>query len=239
MAVNLNGLFIDIVLVMKDSEYFKFDAITIVPAIGFVFTMWLVYWLEVKFHFRFTDNGIRPEKVSGLQGIFFGPFIHSGLKHLWSNTIPCLGLITALVYFYRSVWVKVLIIGLLITGFTTWLIGRPSYHIGASGVVYMLVAFLFFKGLFTGHYKLLALTFLVAFFYGSLVWYVLPIEDGISWEGHLSGAVTGVLLAIFTKSKTPEKKRYEWELDQYDEELDPFMRHFDKDGNFIELDEEE
>ena len=134
---------------------------------------------------------------------------------------------------------SVLIIGLLITGFTTWLIGRPSYHIGASGVVYMLVAFLFFKGLFTGHYKLLALTFLVAFFYGSLVWYVLPIEDGISWEGHLSGAVTGVLLAIFTKSKTPEKKRYEWELDQYDEELDPFMRHFDKDGNFIELDEEE
>ena len=224
---------------MKDSEYFKFDAITVIPAVLFVLLMWLVYWLEISFHFRFTDNGIRPEKVSGLQGIFFGPFIHSGLKHLWSNTIPCLVLITALVYFYRSVWVKVLIIGLLITGFTTWLIGRPSYHIGASGVVYMLVAFLFFKGLFTGHYKLLALTFLVAFFYGSLVWYVLPIEDGISWEGHLSGAVTGVLLAIFTKSKTPEKKRYDWELDQYDEELDPFMRHFDKDGNFIELDEEE
>ncbi len=224
---------------MKDTEYFKFDALTIIPAIAFVFIMWLVYWLEIKFNFRFTDNGIRPNKLSGLQGVFFGPFIHSGLKHLWSNTIPSIVLITALMYFYRNIAIRVLLIGIIVTGISTWFMGRPSYHIGASGIVYMLASFLFFKGIFTGHYKMLALTFLVAFFYGSLVWYVLPIEEGISWEGHLSGAITGLLLALLTANKLPEKRKFQWETDHYNEEDDPFMRHFDADGNFIELNEEE
>ena len=224
---------------MKDTDYFKFDIVTVVPALLFVLIMWVVYWLEVRFHFRFNNHGIQPQKVSGLQGVVFGPFIHSGLKHLWSNSLPSLILLTALSFFYRRISLFVLIIGLLLTGVLTWLIGRPSYHIGASGVVYMLTAFLFFKGLFTGHYKLLSLSFLVAFFYGSMVWYVLPIEEGISWEGHLSGAISGIVLAIFTKNKLPQKKKYLWELEQYNEDEDPFMRHFDENGNFIEFSEEE
>ena len=225
---------------MKDSEYFKFDGFTVLPAVVFVFVMWLVYWLEVKFHFRFTDNGIRPQQFSGLQGVFFSPFIHSGLNHLWSNSLPCFILITALSFFYRRVSLWVLVGGMLLTGVFTWFLGRPSYHIGASGVVYMLTAFLFFKGVFTGHYKLLSLSFLVAFFYGSLIWYVLPIKEGISWEGHLSGAIAGMFLAIVTRNKLPEKRKYVWESEQYKEEEDPFMRHFDENGNFIEsIDEEE
>lgn len=224
---------------MKDSEYFSFNIWTVVPALLFVFVMWFVYWLEVKFSFRFTDNGIRPEKLDGLQGVFFGPFIHGSLKHLWSNTLPCLILLTALNFFYKSSSLKVLIYGAIITGMLTWLIGRPSYHIGASGIVYMLAAFLFFKGLLTGHYKMLSLSFLVAFFYGSLVWYVLPIEKGVSWEGHLSGAIAGILLAILIRNELPEKKKYDWELDMYNEDDDPFMKHFDNNGNFIELHDEE
>ncbi|AUC79194.1 rhomboid family intramembrane serine protease [Nonlabens sp. MB-3u-79] len=225
---------------MKDSEYFKFDGFTVLPAVFFVFVMWLVYWLEVKFHFRFTDNGIRPHRLSGLQGVVFSPFIHSGLKHLWSNSLPCLILITALSFFYRRVSFYVLVGGIVLTGVLTWLLGRPSYHIGASGVVYMLTAFLFFKGVFTGHYKLLSLSFLVAFFYGSLIWYVLPIKEGVSWEGHLSGAIAGLFLAIVTRNKLPEKRKYVWELEHYKEEEDPFMLHFDENGNFVEsIDEEE
>jgi membrane associated rhomboid family serine protease len=129
--------------------------------------------------------------------------------------------------------------GICITGILTWFVGRPSYHIGASGVVYMLAAFLFFKGILTRHYKMLSVSFLVAFFYGSMVWYVLPIKEGVSWEGHLSGAIAGIILAVVTRSKLPEKKRYVWELDQYKEEEDPFMRQFDKNGNFMEFREEE
>jgi membrane associated rhomboid family serine protease len=224
---------------MKDSEYFTFNIWTILPALLFVFVMWLVYWLEVKFSFRFTDNGIRPGRLAGLQGVLFGPFIHGSLKHLWSNTLPCLILLTALNFFYKYISFKVTILGILITGVLTWLMGRPSYHIGASGVVYMLAAFLFFKGVLTRHYKMLSLSFLVAFFYGSLVWYVLPIEEGISWEGHLSGAIAGIILAIVIRSSLPAKKKYAWELDQYNEEDDPFMKHFDENGNFIELIDEE
>lgn len=224
---------------MRDSEYFKFDAITIAPALLFVLTMWVVYWLEITFHFRFNDNGIRPQRLSGLQGVFFGPFIHSGLKHLWSNSLPSLVLITALSFFYRKLSFQVLLIGIILTGVLTWFMGRSTYHIGASGVVYMLTTFLFFKGIFTRHYKMLSLSFLVAFFYGSLVWYVFPIEEGISWEGHLSGAISGIVLAIITKNKLPQKKKYLWELDHYKEDEDPFMRHFDENGNFIEFSEEE
>ncbi len=224
---------------MKDSEYFKFDAITVLPAIVFTLLIWLVYTIEVKYHFNFTSYGVRPERLSGLKGVLFSPFIHADLGHLWSNTLPSLVLMSGLGYFYRSISMKVLFAGVILTGIMTWLIGRPSYHIGASGLIYMLASFLFFKGIFTKHYRMLALSFIVAFFYGSMVWYVLPIKIGISWEGHLSGGVVGLLLAIVTKNKLPEKKKFRWENPNYNEEEDPFMRHFDEDGNFVEFEEEE
>ena len=92
----------------------------------------------------------------------------------------------------------------------------------------------FFKGVFTKHYRLTALSLFVVFIYGSLLWYIFPIKDDISWEGHLSGFVTGVLLAIFIKAKIPSIKKYAWEHEDYNEEDDEFLKHFDEDGNFIE-----
>ncbi|GAK89793.1 hypothetical protein JCM19297_415 [Nonlabens ulvanivorans] len=224
---------------MKDSQYFKFDIYTVLPAIVFTILIWLIYTIEVKYNFNFTDLGIRPGKWSGLRGVLFSPFIHADLGHLWSNTIPSLVLITGLSYFYRNISMKVLLVGLILSGCMTWVIGRPSYHIGASGLIYLLASFLFFKGVFTKHYRMLALSFVVTFFYGSMVWYVLPLKTGISWEGHLSGGVVGLILAIITKNKLPEKKKYQWEKPNFNAEDDPFMRHFDENGNFIELDEEE
>ncbi len=88
-------------------------------------------------------------------------------------------------------------------------------------------------------YKLVALSLVVIFFYGSMVWYVLPIKDGMSWEGHLSGFITGILLAYFIKVKADPNPVYSWQKPQYNEEDDPFMRHFDESGNFVEIKEEE
>ena len=85
-----------------------------------------------------------------------------------------------------------------------------------------------------GKYFLIALSLFVVFIYGSLLWYIFPIKDGISWEGHLSGFLTGLLLAMFTKTSVPEEPKYSWQREGYNEEDDEFMKHFDDEGNFIE-----
>lgn len=224
---------------MKEEEYFVFDARTIAPAIGFTCIMWLVFYIERRFLFDFSDFGIRPEEYWGIRGVFTAPFIHSGISHLWSNTMPLLVLGIALGYFYRQNVIKVFILGAIFTGLLTWFIGRPAFHIGASGVVYMLTFFLFFKGIFTKHYRMISLSFLVAFVYGSLVWYVLPVEEHISWEGHMSGAIVGIILAIFTRNKLPAKNKYAWEQSDFVPDEDPFLRQFDENGNFFEIIREE
>ena len=224
---------------MQDKEYFKFDGITFLPAVLFVLLIWLVYYVEVTFHIRFNKMGIYPKSIAGLKGIFTSPFIHGSLQHLWSNTVPSFILLVLLNYFYRKQFWFVFIMGLLSTGILTWLIASNGYHIGASGIIYLLVSFLFFKGLLVKHYRLVSLSFLIAFFYGSLIWYMLPIKEGMSWEGHLSGFITGLVIALFTKNKMPEKRKFQWEFKNYDSSKDPFMQQFDDEGNFFEIPSEE
>ncbi|WP_338350903.1 rhomboid family intramembrane serine protease [Nonlabens tegetincola] len=224
---------------MQDKEYFKFDGITFLPAVLFVLLIWLVYYVEVTFHIRFNKMGIYPKSIAGLKGIFTSPFIHGSLQHLWSNTVPSFILLVLLNYFYRKQFWFVFIMGLLSTGILTWLIASNGYHIGASGIIYLLVSFLFFKGLLVKHYRLVSLSFLIAFFYGSLIWYMLPIKEGMSWEGHLSGFITGLVIALFTKNKMPEKRKFQWEHRNYDSSKDPFMQQFDDEGNFFEIPSEE
>lgn len=204
-----------------------------------VLAIWTVFWVEVRFHVNLNDHGIYPRKISGLQGITFSPFIHGSIEHLYNNTIPLAVLLAALFYFYRDNALRVLLFGILFSGIFTWIIARPSYHIGASGVIYLLASFIFFKGIFTKYYRLVALSLMVVFIYGSLLWYIFPIKDGISWEGHLGGFVVGLLLAFFVKTKTPSNKKYAWEKEDYNEEEDEFLQHFDEDGNFIEKKPEE
>jgi len=98
----------------------------------------------------------------------------------------------------------------------------------------MLAAFLFFKGIFSKQYQLTALSFMVVFLYGGLVWYLFPIDPKISWEGHLSGFLVGIGLALLFRKNPIENKKYVWEQEDFDPEQDDFIRHFDDDGNFIE-----
>jgi len=193
-----------------------------------------VFWFEIRFGINFTTFGIYPQKVSGFKGVLFSPFIHSGIKHLYHNTIPLFVLTMGLFYFYRPIAWKILIYGILLSGILTWSIGRPSYHIGASGLIYVLVSFIFFKGIFAKHYRLIALSLLVVFFYGSMVWYMFPVKEGVSWEGHLAGFITGLIFALVFKQAVAKPKKYSWEEPGYDDSKDPFMKHFDESGNFIE-----
>jgi len=220
-----------------NDNHFKYSNSVIALPLFFVWFLWFVYWLQIKFDFDFFENGILPRTFSGLQGIVFSPFIHSDINHLYNNSIPLLILLAALRFFYARQSVAVIGYGILLSGFITWIIGRDNYHIGASGLIYVLVSFIFFKGIQTKYYRLVALSLAVVVVYGGLVWYIFPkVEENISWEGHLAGLITGFTLSLLYK--TPEYKKiikYDWEHPDFNPMGDKFMQRFDEDGNFVNI----
>ena len=220
---------------MQENSSFRFSNLVLMVPLMAVLALWGVYWFELLNNVNFNYLGIYPRTISGLKGVVLSPFIHGSLKHLYNNTIPLAVLLSALFYFYKNAAWKVVVIGILLSGLITWGIGRTSYHIGASGLIYVLASFIFFKGVFTKYYRLIALSLVVVFIYGSLLWYIFPVKDGISWEGHLGGFLTGFILALGLNVRTPSGKKFDWEREDYKEEDDPFLKHFDEEGNFIEI----
>jgi membrane associated rhomboid family serine protease len=219
---------------LRQRDPFTFTSGVIGYPLLFILLIWIVFWFEIRFGFDFNYLGIQPRTVKGLRGVIFSPFIHSDIKHLFHNTIPLFVLSMALFYFYRNISWKVLLVGAILTGIFTWGIGRPANHIGASGVIYLLASFLFFKGIFSKHFRLIALSLIVVFLYGGMLWFVVPVDPKISWEGHLSGLVVGLILALVFRQNIMIQPKYEWEKEDYNEENDRFMSHFDENGNFIE-----
>ena len=217
------------------SNEFKFMPSVLALPLFFVVLLWVVYWVNIRFHIDFTEFGIYPRTFSGLKGVFCSPFIHGSLEHLANNSIPLLVLLAALRFFYPQQSYKIVLYGILLSGFLTWVIGRSNYHIGASSLIYVLVSFMFFKGLQTKYYRLVSLSFAIILFYGGMIWYVFPTADTtISWEGHLSGFITG--LSFVYVFRTPEYQKpifYDWERPDFDKSKDPFMKHFDHNGNFV------
>jgi membrane associated rhomboid family serine protease len=198
-------------------------------------SIWVVFLIDGIFNYNLNAHGIFPRTFLGLQGVLFSPFLHGDLSHILNNSLPIFILTFALIYFYREVSLKVLVYGILISGIITWLIGRQSYHIGASGLIYVLVSFIFFKGFITKYYRLMALSFAVVVLYGGMVWYVFPdVDTTISWEGHLAGLLTGFIFAL--KFETPDYVKdiqYPWEKPDFNPEEDDFMKRFDENGNFV------
>jgi membrane associated rhomboid family serine protease len=205
----------------------------------FLTIIWIAFAFDAFFDLNLARFGLEPRTLKGLQGILFSPFIHGDLNHIASNTLPLFILTTALIYFYRDVSLKVLVYGILLSGIITWVIGRESYHIGASSLIYVLVSFIFFKGLRTQYYRLMALSFAVVLLYGGMLWYVFPQpeivgESSISWEGHLAGLLTGFVFAM--QFKTPDYVKdiqFEWEKPEFNPQEDAFMKRFDENGNFV------
>ncbi|CAL2076466.1 Membrane associated serine protease, rhomboid family [Tenacibaculum sp. 190524A02b] len=191
-----------------------------------VLIIWLVYWVEIKFGFNFNKFGVLPRTLKGIRGVFFSPFIHSNTGHLFNNSIPLFVLTSLLLIFYKKVAAKVLLYGGIITGVLTWCIARESYHIGASGIVYLLFSFTFFSGIIKKHFRLIAVSLVVIFLYGSMVWYVFPIKEGMSWEGHLSGFLTGIFFAYIYRKLGIVKEKFAFSKTEFDD-------MFDEDGNYV------
>lgn len=181
---------------------------------AFVVLLWVIKLVEVGLRIRFTKLGIYPMEAEGLIGIVTGPLIHSDFTHLISNTFPILILGTGIFYFYRKISMKVILWIYLMVGLWVWVAGRHEYHIGASGLIYGFASFLFFSGIIRKNNNLLAIALLVAFFYGGLVWGVLPLREGISWESHLFGAIAGGVVAFYFRREGPPKKKYRWEEEE-------------------------
>ncbi|WP_163407843.1 rhomboid family intramembrane serine protease [Flavobacterium ajazii] len=218
-----------------NDNHFKFSNTVVGLPLLFVLFLWIIYWIQIRFDFDFYQNGIYPRDFSGLKGVLFSPFIHENLNHLYNNSIPLIVLLPALQFFYPKQSLGVICYGILFSGLITWLIGRENYHIGASGLIYVLVSFIFFKGIQTRYYRLVALSFAVILLYGGMIWYVFPdVDQNISWEGHLGGFITGFGMSLFYKS--PEYAKpivYDWQSPDFDPAQDPFMKHFDENGNFV------
>ena len=211
---------------MKDESHLKISKSILFIPIVYVVAIWLIYWVEIYFNFNFNKYGVLPRDLIGLRGIVFTHFIHSDTNHLFNNSIPLFVLLLSLFYFYRDIAYKVLIFGGLLSGLLTWVIARESYHIGASGIVYLLFSFVFFSGMIRKHYRLVALSLITIFLYGSMIWYVLPIKDGMSWEGHLSGFLVGLFFAIFYRNKGLVRKEHQYTQTEFD-------LLFDEEGNYV------
>ncbi len=171
--------------------------------------------LLLQFDFRFLGN--RPRTIEGLIGIIGMPFVHGSFSHVMSNAVPLIVLGTAVFYFYNKVADKVWLILWILSGLMVWLMARGNNHIGASGIVYGLASFLFISGIARKDVQSTSVALIVAFFYGSLVWGVIPGLKGISWEGHLFGAISGLLCAYwFRKIDLPPKKEWNEETKPYE-----------------------
>ena len=196
---------------------------TIIPTI-LVAIMWLVKIIEVLFHLDFSFLGVKPVSLEGIPGIILFHFIHGDWQHLFANTIPILVLGSALYYFYRPIANRILLILIFSVGLLTWCGARGGIHIGASGLVYGLTFFLMLSGFIRRDKKLIIISLVVVFLYGSLVWGLYPkyaIENNISWEGHLSGFVMGIVLAIFYKNEGPQRDTDTDFDSDFDDDIDP------------------
>jgi len=165
----------------------------------FLALIWLVHSIQFIFGWDFGRFGIYPLRISGLKGILFTPLIHGDFSHLIHNTIPFFVLATIIFYFYPKVAFRSMVMIYFLSGIGVWLFARTVYHIGASGVVYGLMAFILGTGIFRRNIKSVTLALIVFLYYSGMFVGLFPVQTGVSWEGHLSGAIVGIFTAFFYK----------------------------------------
>lgn len=185
----------------------------------FVLLMWIMKLAEIVFEIDLFKYGIYPRRFNSLPGILLTPLLHENLTHLFNNTVPLFLSVTGIFYFFRKYAVDILVFSYIMTGLLIWLFARDAYHIGASGIVYTYISFLFFGGVLSNNKNLMAVSLIIVFIYGSLFWGILPVKTNVSWESHLLGAINGLAFAfIYRKTAIPDKKELREEDDDDDED---------------------
>lgn len=202
----------------QNAQFDKHFGNALAPALLILFMIWITYWADSLFLFKFYELGVLPKSINGLQGIILMPLIHSteNFNHIINNSIPIFLLTLFLFYFYKEIALKIFIFSWIFTGLGVWFFAanKGAYHIGMSGVIYSLVAFLFTSGTLRKYIPLQALSMFIAFVYGSMIWGILPISARISWEGHFMGLIVGVILAVIYRKQGPQRPKYVYELEK-------------------------
>ncbi|NLB87580.1 MAG: rhomboid family intramembrane serine protease [Bacteroidales bacterium] len=185
----------------------------VIPA-SFMFLAWLIFALEKSLNINFAQYGLLPRDFRQWYGILTMPFLHGGSEHIIANTVSFIILGSMLFYFHNDRAILLFILSYFLSGIFTWLIGRESIHIGASAMIYAFAGYLFTAGLIGKNIRRMAITLIIVFLYGSMIWGMFPINEKISWEGHLSGFITGLILAIIF---TPPTESLPDDDDDFDE----------------------
>jgi len=209
---------------MQASQEFDFEkelfTHSILKSVIIVAVLWVIFLINDIFGLQWNDYGLHPRNIDSLFGIFTMPFLHGDISHLFSNSVPLLVLLFSIFYFFpKKAWL-ILMMTYFMAGTLTWIIGTQGTHVGASGIVYALAFFLVTISVLKQEPKLMAYSLIIIFLYGSIVWGFFPQlfpDKHISWEGHLAGAITGVILAFFYRKEGPVKKVY-FEEEEEEEE---------------------
>lgn len=213
-------MFLDNIVVMK-----KFPLAELVSVIKYPFLFlvicWAVFLLDTYLHLNLYRFGVSPRTASGLIGILFSPFIHGDFGHIINNSLPIFILSSMIFYFYKPIaWPAIFWI-YIISGIWLWVGGRnndviPNYHFGASTLIYGFSTFLFFSGVFRKHKQLMMVSAFVVFMYGSITYGIFPFDRSVSWEGHLFGALSGILVAFSYRKEGPQPVIYQWPEEEVD-----------------------
>ncbi len=184
-----------------------------------IIVLWLVFWADHLFPaIDFYKFGVKPGELSSFRGVFLMPLLHSKTEigHIINNSPPTLILLGAIIYYYREIALKVFVFSWLLSGLGVWLFAanNNSFHIGISGVIYAMAAFLFVSGVLRKYLALQGISLFVAFVYGSMIWGIFPVKEHVSWEGHLAGMLVGVALAFIFRHKGPQTPKFLYEIEK-------------------------
>lgn len=212
------------ILKERESFYFKLKLAALI-----VFVWFLVELIDNMFKLQLESYGLKPKTLEGLAGILTFPFLHGDWNHLLSNATSAIVLFTGLFVFHPNKSLRYLMILYLGSGALLWVIGRAgTNHIGASGLIYAVAFFLFVSSIREGNRSSMALSFFIILMYGGMVWGITPftVMPNVSWDGHLSGAIVGVALALF------EYRNYIKPQELHTEDERPFFERYPMDEDF-------
>ncbi len=208
---------------------------SLIISVVFVIILYAVRIFETVSGMDFTSLGVLPRESEGLKGILLSPLIHSDYLHLFSNTIPLLISVFFLFYAYPRSAVFVIIIIYIFSGAGVWFLGRDAYHIGASGIIFGLIAFLFCMGVLRKEKKSIGIALIIVFLYGGTICGILPTDPSVSFESHLFGFTTGVICSLIFKNRDEYTEKYEWEEEEEEEDDEQDDEYEDDENNFKDI----